>query len=238
MELFYEYRTYTEISYSHKHNYAQLILPCEGSLKISTDHRDLILTSDQLFFIPPASLHTFSSSDRNRFLVLDIPLQALPEYHLPDLGDEIVGTLDEAWQALRASIAGEINKPKSCCNALRDLARKASSLLTRDIIPASIKYIHDCYPDTIRLEKLASLEHYAPGYYCDWFYKKTGMTPGEYCQKVRVDEARQLLRYTDLPVTRISEMVGYEHHSSFTRMFTKHQGISPHEYRKMWSKNI
>lgn len=237
MNIICEYRTYTNEAYCHKHIYAQLILPCEGSLNITTDHYNLVLNSTQLFYIPPESAHTFSSSDRNRFLVLDIPAWAFPEYHASGLGEEIVLPLDKSWQSLRKSFSGEINCPKPSRGYMHDLVRQASSLLTPDTVPVSVQYIHNHYKDKYCLEKLAQLEHFNPGYYCEWFQKRMGMTPVTYWQKVRLDQARHLLNHTDVPITLIAGMVGYEHQTSFTRMFKKHVGISPNEYRRGLNKN-
>lgn len=233
-DLMCEYRTYTDVSYSHKHSFAQLILPCEGSLHICTDIHDVLLDSDQLFFIPPESTHTFCSGGTNRFLVLDIPRAAFPECQLPLLNREIVGSFDEMWQDLRQLLDGEICRNRHNRNRVSDLVRQASFLLARNLVPTSAGYIHDHFNESIRLDKLASMEHYNPGYYCEWFQKRTGVTPGAYNQRIRLDHARHLLINTDLPVVQIAGLVGYEHQSSFTRMFKRLEGIPPHAYRKRW----
>ncbi|MGB4440463.1 MAG: helix-turn-helix domain-containing protein, partial [Sedimentibacter sp.] len=45
------------------------------------------------------------------------------------------------------------------------------------------------------------------------------VSPTEYIQKLRVQRAKELLRYTDLNLIQIANEVGYNHNSSLTRVF-------------------
>ena len=47
----------------------------------------------------------------------------------------------------------------------------------------------------------------------------------------RLDEARQLLRATDLPISSIGYRCGYLNNASFTRAFSRHFGVAPSVYR-------
>jgi AraC-like DNA-binding protein len=50
---------------------------------------------------------------------------------------------------------------------------------------------------------------------------------------VRLQQARRLLQDTTLPVAEIGEVLGFDRHTSFTRLFTSLQGMSPLQYRKL-----
>jgi len=63
------------------------------------------------------------------------------------------------------------------------------------------------------------------------FAKATGMSPLEYIHALRLEEAKQLLETTDLPVEAIANEVGYEDTSFFGRLFRRKAGISPLQYR-------
>lgn len=56
-----------------------------------------------------------------------------------------------------------------------------------------------------------------------------------YISSVRMNEARKLLETTELPIKEISSKVGYYNVSSFIRRFRQIQGMSPGDYRKMFS---
>jgi AraC-like DNA-binding protein len=65
------------------------------------------------------------------------------------------------------------------------------------------------------------------------FKQVAGMPPGEFVGSIRHREARRLLRETDLPVETVGERVGYRDIHYFSRIFRRHEGISPREYRKL-----
>jgi AraC family transcriptional regulator len=46
-----------------------------------------------------------------------------------------------------------------------------------------------------------------------------------------MEEIKNLLRDTDMPITAIAEMTGYDNPGYFSRAFRKYTGSSPSEYR-------
>lgn len=65
------------------------------------------------------------------------------------------------------------------------------------------------------------------------FKQIAGMPPSEFVQSIRHREARKLLRETDLSIELIGDRVGYSDIHYFSRIFRRHEGISPREYRKL-----
>ena len=63
------------------------------------------------------------------------------------------------------------------------------------------------------------------------------MTVTEYIKNLRIKKAKELMTETDLSILEIAQRVGYEHNSSFTRVFKEIEGISPAQFRKE-SKNM
>lgn len=53
----------------------------------------------------------------------------------------------------------------------------------------------------------------------------------EHIRSLRIDEAKRLLRDTDLPVTKISDMVGFSDYNYFCRSFKKYAGVPAKKYR-------
>lgn len=225
-----ERRTYEKQYYTHSHPYAQLILPIEGTLHFRTQIHDLSLDNQHLFFLPPNFGHTFCAADRNEFLVLDIPLFVLPDIGSTDI--EMYQVLDDRWKAIRFLLLNEGDNRPYRTSALESLIRFAASFLLEEGSPVSIQYIHEHYYEKITINQLAALEHFDPSYYCKWFYKKTGMTPNAYIQKIRLNKAKEYLRDTNLSILQIAQFVGYDQQSSLTRLFQKYIGASPKVYRE------
>jgi transcriptional regulator GlxA family with amidase domain len=63
------------------------------------------------------------------------------------------------------------------------------------------------------------------------FRASLGMSPLTYLQSRRVARAKQLLEDTPLSLERIIEQCGYEDISSFRKLFARHVGMTPREYR-------
>jgi transcriptional regulator GlxA family with amidase domain len=64
------------------------------------------------------------------------------------------------------------------------------------------------------------------------FKRATGMSPMEYVHTLRLEETKQLLETTDLPVEAVANEVGYEDASFFGRLFKRKVGLTPAQYRK------
>jgi len=64
------------------------------------------------------------------------------------------------------------------------------------------------------------------------FRTATGYAPIEYVQALRVEEAKQLLEATDIPVESVASMVGYEDPAAFRRVFKRMTAVTPARYRR------
>lgn len=64
------------------------------------------------------------------------------------------------------------------------------------------------------------------------FRAATGLSPSEYLQYLRIEEAKQLLETTPSPIEGIAESVGYLDEASFRRLFKRIVGMTPATYRR------
>jgi transcriptional regulator GlxA family with amidase domain len=67
------------------------------------------------------------------------------------------------------------------------------------------------------------------------FQKATGMTTTEYCQRLRVGRAREMLQAGGLPIDRIAWEVGYGDPGAFRKVFTRVVGLTPGDYRRRFN---
>ena len=65
-----------------------------------------------------------------------------------------------------------------------------------------------------------------------YFYEFTDMSPQQFIARARISHAKYLLSNTNKSITEISDAVGFESISCFTRAFKRYCGVSPSEYRK------
>lgn len=93
-------------------------------------------------------------------------------------------------------------------------------------------YIHAHYSEDLSLEFLAQ-KFYISSYYLSHQFKAiTGFTLTEYIQMTRVRNMQSILINTRIPVTEAALICGFTSFSQFNRVFQKHIGMSPSQYRK------
>lgn len=64
------------------------------------------------------------------------------------------------------------------------------------------------------------------------FRAATGMSPGSYLQKLKINQATELLRATDLSITEIAIQSGYNDPDYFSRQFKQEHQLSPSDFRR------
>ena len=64
------------------------------------------------------------------------------------------------------------------------------------------------------------------------FKAGVGLTPTEYINRLRINQAKELLSNTDMSVCEIAEAVGFADQNYFGRVFKKQTGTSPKKYIK------
>ncbi|MEU8484098.1 GlxA family transcriptional regulator [Streptomyces sp. NPDC048641] len=86
--------------------------------------------------------------------------------------------------------------------------------------------------DDLSVESLASRARLSPRHFARAFHAETGMTPGRYVDRVRLEQARRLLEDTTDGVEGISRTCGYGTPEAMRRAFVKALGAPPAEYRR------
>ncbi|UZQ86925.1 helix-turn-helix transcriptional regulator [Thermoclostridium stercorarium] len=61
------------------------------------------------------------------------------------------------------------------------------------------------------------------------------MSITDYLNTYRIEKAKNMLKNSNLNLEKIALSVGYNNIQSFKRYFKKYEGITPSEYRKIYS---
>ena len=96
----------------------------------------------------------------------------------------------------------------------------------------SLGYINRAYTDTIQIDELAAMENLSSSRYHVLFKEITGVAPSEYIIGLRMRDACELLRSTNMTVKQIGASVGYENQHYFSKLFKLKIGVPPIDYRK------
>ncbi|MFB0632584.1 GlxA family transcriptional regulator [Streptomyces sp. AB3(2024)] len=84
----------------------------------------------------------------------------------------------------------------------------------------------------LSVETLAARAALSPRHFARAFQAETGVTPGRYVERVRVEHARRLLEEGGEGVAQVARACGYRTPEALRRAFVRHLGQPPTEYRR------
>ena len=116
---------------------------------------------------------------------------------------------------------------------IREIERKRENERVRPIRKAK-EYIQNHYGEPITLEEVSAEVGLSPTYFSVLFKKTEGEGFARYLIRVRIEQAKVLLRETNLPVVEICKKVGYNDLKHFTQTFEKVTEVKPSTYRKLY----
>lgn len=101
----------------------------------------------------------------------------------------------------------------------------------KGIVEDTIRYVKQSYSEPLTLDSVCKRAMMSKTYFCYLFKLQTQKTFIEYLVDLRIEKATQLLVETDRSITGISQDVGFQSSTHFTRTFRKVTGLTPREYR-------
>ncbi|HEY3676117.1 MAG TPA: GlxA family transcriptional regulator [Candidatus Tumulicola sp.] len=93
-------------------------------------------------------------------------------------------------------------------------------------------WVRDNLQGDLTLEALAERVNLSPRHFARKFKTTLGLTPADYVEGLRLDEARWLLVNGDDRIEELAHTVGYKGDDTFRRAFERCYGIAPAEYRR------
>jgi AraC-like DNA-binding protein len=123
-------------------------------------------------------------------------------------------------------------------NSTAEIPSATSSSTDKNLLSTSIcDYLKEHLRDRVTLDMLSERFHFGKVYLCDVFKKNIGTSIMNYHLDLKISEAKRLLRETKMSVSEISEHLGFESQSYFSRCFKSRVGHPPQSFRKMLINN-
>ncbi|MEM1192962.1 MAG: DNA-binding response regulator [Pseudomonadota bacterium] len=140
-------------------------------------------------------------------------------------------------EAVKATLSLVLFAPPPSFSKLDLAALSKVSSHERTIGQVDIQKIEDFveknFDEKIRLTDIAGLVDMSEGHFSRRFKETFKMTPYQYVLHKRLEEAKRLLRNTELSLVDIADSIGFGSQAHFSSTFKKSTGISPLAYRKM-----
>lgn len=113
------------------------------------------------------------------------------------------------------------------------LARKTEHQSLSSVCLVVKKYIEDNFNQELTLNELANLVYVSPYHLAHVFKEEVGVPPIQYLIHCRIEEAKRLLKDSNLSVREIASIIGYDNANYFNLLFKKIAGEPPGKYRRM-----
>lgn len=238
----------------HWHRSIEIFAIFEGTLAFFINEEEYPLGSGEFILLNSNEIHSISSPEANRTIVLQIPMNVLRNVetgeglilftHSPKRQDskimELIGSMYQELQERGSEYEWKVQS---------DFFMLVYLLLTkyrkREILPEEIRhyrklnrlstitdYIRENYTKELSLEMVADRFGYSPSYLSRMFRKYAQTNYKTYLQNVRIEYGFQELANTDHTIGEIALNNGFPNQKAFTREFKKKYGILPSEYRR------
>lgn len=86
--------------------------------------------------------------------------------------------------------------------------------------------------DRICLQRIAEKYNMHPTYISNRFKELFGVTPIKLHRQISMNKAKVMLGTTNLSVSEVAHFFGYDNLSSFTRLFSEYEGVSPSQCKR------
>lgn len=98
-------------------------------------------------------------------------------------------------------------------------------------ISECLNYIYAHFKERITIEDLAACTGNSTSYISRLFKSEMGMSASDYIRQVKIEKAKNLLRFSDFTLVEISSYLAFSSQSHFIKLFREECGMTPKKYR-------
>ena len=103
---------------------------------------------------------------------------------------------------------------------------------SESVVAKARNYIDENYNKDISLDEVSRMVDISPYYFSKLFKQEQGEGFVEYLTRIRMTNARQLLKNQKYSIKEICSMCGYSDPNYFSRIFKRYEGVTPSEFRE------
>jgi AraC-like DNA-binding protein len=222
-----------------------MIASVRGNLSVATHGKYVVLQPGQVLALHEPGAYTVQAVAD--CLCMEVKMQGeLVDRLLLDLMDDDSVTFSRSASAVREtvmtlSVLEDEHPPVSGDTAsayaysllvkLRDdLLRQQEEDHLPPLVESAIAIIQEEFPFLEGLDELAERLEVSKAHLIRTFTKKTGISPGKYITRVRIEYAKLLLQDEESSISYVAESSGFANANYFAKVFRRETGMSPTEY--------
>jgi AraC family transcriptional regulator, arabinose operon regulatory protein len=230
-----------------------LIYCTEGNGWIETDGKKMDIDPSQLIIIPANTPHKYGSSENDPWTIywfhfsgeisgyiVNLILQKTSKYQ-PHIGfsenriklfEEIYTNLERGYIMDNLLHVNMTFYHFLSSTIFEEKFNFKESNTEKNRIDLLLDYVQNNLSTAFKLEELALYTNLSISQFSSLFKSRTGYSPIEYVNHLKIQKACQQLLLTDYPVKQIGLNLGIDDPYYFSRLFSKVMGISPGNYRR------
>lgn len=232
-----------------------LIYCIEGKGWFQTNGNRHQIGKNQCFVIPANSPHSYGANEQQPWTIYWIHFKGrLAEHYAqrlyvpidikPSIYSRISGRInlfEEIYRSLEMGYSKE--NILYACSALHHFMGTLCYLQQyrnaadgkhnyTDLIEAAIHYMKENIEKKTTVDEMAQHCGYSTSHFSSLFTQRTGHSPINYFNQLKIQHACKLLDTTDIRINQVCFKIGIEDCYYFSRLFNKIMGMSPTAYRK------
>lgn len=225
----------------HFHQTFELIFVHSGELSMTINDKNYIVKKNELAFIFPHQLHSFTCRCSCRFILLIFPSEMVASfyhkyrYSFPENNVITCDCVPYDKFLFKDIFDCKSFLYKMCSNLISQtsfIPKDSNQSDSDNILYSLINYVQENYKETCSIRQVSKEFGYDYCYMSKYFSKKIGMTFTEYLNQYRISQAEFMLKNTNEPISSIAMQCGYDTIRTFNRNFKLYTGTTPAKYRK------
>jgi AraC-like DNA-binding protein len=234
-----------------------LIYCIAGKGKCKIENKHYTITPNQFLAVPMGLAHTYVADKDDPWTIYWIHFKGDGGFHLAKslyekliIGDNMIyinktrnNLFDELYKNLQLGYGKSTVGYASILlwqilgSFLYD-ERFGASMMQQQSNPVekAMTFISENIQRRLTLEIISHHANLSVSHFSMLFKTKTGYTPVEYINHLKIQIACQNLQFTNLRIKEIAELSGIEDSYYFSRLFNSIMGVSPTQYRLQFSQ--
>ena len=242
----------------HTHSFFHYLYILEGEGNIQINRNNFSLKQGRIYLVSPKMPHAFkNTSDSDVLSTIEIKFDTTDEKLIDKLNQIplYLNMKNTPVKDVLTSLYNEYNSKPIFYNEISSIklmelityilrssfkqnnSKKNSQIPKNNYESLSefeqvIEFIYSNLENEITLQSLSEVAMLEKTYFLKKFKLITGMTPMNFIRNARVEKAKELLVYSDMNITQIASISGFNSIHHFCNTFSKTIGMTPTEYKK------
>ncbi|HSC55499.1 MAG TPA: AraC family transcriptional regulator [Phnomibacter sp.] len=229
-----------------------LIYCYEGKGEVTLDNKKLVLEAGDFCIIPKKQPHAYAADDKNPWTIYwlhckgekaDAMIALIKEKFDGLKGfirqkEKFIEFFNEMYERLERGYSSDHLRYANMClwhffsSIIYSDNEAIRKTMHKDAMEDAISFLKSNIDQSLTLGDIAASVNLSVPHFSFLFKKKTGFSPIDYFNHLKVQEACRYLLFTDLRVKEIALQLGFSDQYYFSRMFSKVMGMPPNEYRE------